>query len=83
LPAALALVALSAVVFLAFEWVVHHGTDYLWHDHFDTDSERWAVVPVAIGLSVAFSMGVRALGQRRGVALFLTHAEGERSETAE
>ena len=54
-------------VFLGFEWVVNHGTDYIWNDLFNTDENRWGVVPLAIGLSLLFSIVVRAFGQRRVV----------------
>jgi H+/Cl- antiporter ClcA len=46
---------------------VNHGSDYLWNDLFDTDTARWAVVPVAIGLSVGFSLVLRTARQRRVV----------------
>ena len=57
--------ALVAVVFVGFEWVVNHGTDFVWNDVFGTDDERWRVVPLAIGASILFSLLLRALKQPR------------------
>jgi len=57
--------ALVAVVFVGFEWVVNHGTVFVWDDVFGTDDVRWRVVPLAIGASILFSLLLRALGQPR------------------
>jgi H+/Cl- antiporter ClcA len=57
----------DALLFLGFEWVVHHGTDWLWNDVAGTDEVRWRLVPLAIGLSIAFSALLRAFGERRFV----------------
>lgn len=66
LPAAALLVGvLNAVMFVVFEWVVDHGTDYIWNDLTDSDSVRWRVVPLAIGASIAFALVVRAARQPR------------------
>src|ERR1044071_5998658 len=56
---------LNAIVFLGFEWLVNHGTVYIWDDVVGSDTERWRVIPLAIVLSVLFSVLVRALGQPR------------------
>src|SRR4051794_18147419 len=59
--------ALVSVVFVGFEWVVNHGTDFVWNDVFGTDDERWRVVPLAIGASILFSLllGAQAAACRR------------------
>lgn len=57
--------AVVAVVFVGFEWVVNHGTEFVWDDVFGTDDVRWRVVPLAIGASILFSLLLRALGQPR------------------
>ena len=55
----------DALVFLGFEWLVKHGTDWLWNDLAGSDDERWRVIPLAIVLSLAFSALLRALEQPR------------------
>jgi H+/Cl- antiporter ClcA len=62
---ALAVGALDGVLFLGFEWVVKHGTDWLWNDVVDSDDVRWRVVPLALVLSVALSALLRWLGEPR------------------
>src|SRR5690349_8615663 len=57
----------NALIFLGFEWVIHHGTDWLWNDVANSDEVRWRVVPLALALSVAFSALLRACGERRFV----------------
>jgi H+/Cl- antiporter ClcA len=57
--------AVIGPIFLGFEWLVKHGTGYLWNDLLHTDTARWLVVPVAIGLSLAFSLMLRGLKQPR------------------
>jgi H+/Cl- antiporter ClcA len=74
-PRALGILALIALVigaadehvFLGFEWVVKHGTDWIWNDLVDSDDERWRVIPLAIVLSVAFSLVLRFVGEARWV----------------
>jgi H+/Cl- antiporter ClcA len=58
----------NGLVFLGFEWVVKHGTDWLWNDVVDSDDVRWRVVPLALALSVALSALMRGLGQPRWTA---------------
>jgi len=57
----------NGLVFLGFEWVVNHGSDWLWNDVVDTDEVRWRVIPLALVLSVALSALIRALKQKRWV----------------
>ena len=63
---ALVVGVVDALVFVGFEWVVNHGTDWLWNDLAGSDDVRWRVVPLALGLSIAFS-AVAAVA--RGAAL--------------
>jgi H+/Cl- antiporter ClcA len=65
---ALALGVIDGLVFLGFEWVVKHGTDWLWNDVVDSDDVRWRVVPLALVLSIALSALMRGLGQPRWTA---------------
>jgi H+/Cl- antiporter ClcA len=70
MPLLLVLMALvvgvvDGLVFLGFEWVVKHGTDWLWNDVVDSDDVRWRVVPLALVLSVAFSAVLRWVRQPR------------------
>lgn len=58
---ALVIGALNALVYLGFEWVVKHGTDWIWNDLAGSDEARWRVLPLALALSLAFSALVRAL----------------------
>lgn len=67
LLAATALGAVNAAIFLGFEAVVNHGTDLIWNDWLQTDSSRWLVVPVAIVLSIVFSLVLRLLRQPRWI----------------
>jgi H+/Cl- antiporter ClcA len=62
---ALAVGVADGLVFLGFEWVVKHGTDWLWNDVVDSDDVRWRVVPLALALSVALSALMRPLRQPR------------------
>jgi H+/Cl- antiporter ClcA len=68
LPASIPLGAVNAVLFLGFEWLVNHGTDWLWNDVVNSDDVRWRVVPLALALSIAFSAILRGLGQPRWMA---------------
>jgi len=36
----LAIGVVNGLVFLGFEWLVNHGTDWLWNDVVDTDEVR-------------------------------------------
>lgn len=68
--AALALVSLvvgaaDGLVFLGFEWVVNHGSDWIWNDLVDSDDVRWRVIPLAIVLSIAFSVLLRLVREPR------------------
>jgi H+/Cl- antiporter ClcA len=62
---ALAVGVIDGLLFLVFEWVVKHGTDWLWNDLVDSDDVRWRVVPLALVLSVALSALLRWLGEPR------------------
>src|SRR4029453_5009233 len=55
----------DALIFLGFEGLVHDGTDWLWNDLFDSDDQRWVVVPLALVLGVGFSLVLRLLAQPR------------------
>jgi H+/Cl- antiporter ClcA len=62
---ALAVGVVDGLLFLVFEWVVKHGTDWLFNDVVDSDDVRWRVVPLVLVLSVALSALLRRLGQPR------------------
>jgi H+/Cl- antiporter ClcA len=62
---ALAVGVVDGLLFRVFEWVVKHGTDWLWNDLVDSDDVRWRVVPLALVLSVALSALLRRLGEPR------------------
>jgi H+/Cl- antiporter ClcA len=62
---ALAVGVVDGLLFLVFEWVVKHGTDWLFNDVVESDDVRWRVVPLALALSVALSALLRWLGQPR------------------
>jgi H+/Cl- antiporter ClcA len=62
---ALAVGVVDGLVFLVFEWVVKHGTDWLFNDVVDSDDVRWRVVPLVLVLSVALSALLRRLNQPR------------------
>ncbi|MES1194142.1 MAG: hypothetical protein ABUM26_07430, partial [Solirubrobacterales bacterium] len=62
---ALVLGVVDGLLFLVFEWVVKHGTDWLWNDVVDSDDVRWRVVPLALVLSVVLSALLRWLHQPR------------------
>lgn len=55
----------DGLAFLGFEWVVNHGTVWIWNDLAGSDDVRWRVVPLAIGLSIAFSAVLRLVGEPR------------------
>lgn len=62
---ALAVGVVDGLLFLVFEWVVKHGTDWLWNDVVNSDDVRWRVVPLALVLSVALSALLRWLSEPR------------------
>src|SRR5262245_10875982 len=64
---ALALGVVEALVFYGFEWAVNHGTTGLWADFVGSDEHRWRVVPLALVLSILFSILLRLLRQPRVV----------------
>ena len=64
---ALGVGVVDGLVFLGFEWVVNHGTEWVWNDFAGTDDVRWRVVPLAIALSIAFSAVLRLLGEARRI----------------
>ncbi len=57
----------NAVAFLSLEWIVDHGTRWLWDDVLDTDERRWMAVVAATALGVGYSCVLRLLGQPRWV----------------
>lgn len=67
----------SAIAFLGFEYIVNHGTDYIWNTLFDTDQTRWRVVPLAIGLSVIYSATLFVFGQKRVIEPHLDPLESK------
>jgi len=67
LPVALLVGVANGLIFLGFEWVVKHGTDWIWNDVAGTDDARWRVVPLAIGLSLVLSAVLRAVATARWV----------------
>jgi H+/Cl- antiporter ClcA len=62
---AIAIGTANGLVFLGFEWVVKHGTDWIWNDLANSDESRWRVLPLAIALSLALTAVMRAVGQPR------------------
>ena len=60
--------AADGLVFLGFEWVVNHGSDWIWNDLVGSDQARWRVVPLALVLSISFTALLRLVGQARWVA---------------
>jgi H+/Cl- antiporter ClcA len=59
----------DALLFVAFEWVVSHGTDWLWNDVVDTDAHRWRVLVLAPALGVAYALLLRVMRQPRLVPI--------------
>jgi H+/Cl- antiporter ClcA len=55
----------DGLIFMGFEWLVNHGDQWIWNDVFHTDTSRWRVIPLALILSVAFSLVLRALREPR------------------
>lgn len=52
--AALAVGVLVAIIYSLFEWAVSNAIHQLWLDTFDTDTNRFLVIPLAIGLGVLY-----------------------------
>jgi H+/Cl- antiporter ClcA len=59
----------DALLFVAFEWVVNHGTDWIWNDVVDTDTHRWRVLVLAPALGAAYALLLRVLRQPRLVPI--------------
>ena len=57
--------ATVAAFYLVFEWVVNTGTNWIWNTWLQSDIHRWRVVPIAIAMSIIFSLTVRLLHQKR------------------
>jgi H+/Cl- antiporter ClcA len=65
LPAALLLGVVNALVFLGFEYIVNHGTEWIWDDVVGSDEVRWRVIPLAIVLSAVYGVFLRVLREPR------------------
>ena len=50
--------AVVSLIYYFFEYAVRYSIDFLWDDLFDTNSLRWLVVPLCVGLTLAY-FGVR------------------------
>ena len=57
----------NGLVFLGFEWVIKHGTDWIWNDLANTDEVRWRVIPLAILLSVVYGVVLKLVREPRWV----------------
>jgi H+/Cl- antiporter ClcA len=55
----------DGLIFMGLEWLVNHGDQWIWNDVFDTDTSRWRVIPLALVLSIAFSLVLRAVREPR------------------
>lgn len=51
--------AAMAIIYKLFELVVNDGQQWLWNDVFHSDTTRWLVVPLAVGLGVLFGLVLR------------------------
>src|SRR4051794_34530018 len=65
LPASIVLGVANAGLFLGFEYLVNHGTEWLWDDVANSDDVRWRVIPLAIAGSVVYSLLLKALREPR------------------
>lgn len=65
IPASVIIGAAMAVIFEGFEHVVDHGQQWLWNDVFHSDTTRWLVVPLAVGLGILFGLVVRWVRESR------------------
>jgi H+/Cl- antiporter ClcA len=64
---ALVIGVIDALVFKSFEYVVNHGTNFIWNDVFKTDIHRWIVIPLAIVLSCCLSILFKLVREKRVV----------------
>jgi H+/Cl- antiporter ClcA len=53
----------NALVFIAFEFSVNHGTQWLWNDVVQSDVHRWRVVILAVALAACHGTVLRLLRQ--------------------
>jgi CIC family chloride channel protein len=65
--AAMVIGTINAVVFKVFEEIVKEGTDLIWNDWFNTDDERWLVIPLAVVLSIIFTIVLKLLRKPRWI----------------
>lgn len=72
--------AIDAVLFKVFEYIVNHGTQYIWNDLFNSDVDRWKVVPLGIVLGLLLSGLFVLLKQKRIVPPKLSSVEEESSD---
>ena len=63
--AALLIGVLNAFSYLTVEFIDKQGTNFLWNDLLQTDTNRVLVIPVAIILSIIFSVLIILLKQKR------------------
>ncbi len=56
---------INGIVFVIFELIVTQGTDYVWNNFFNTDINRWTLIPVSILLSIIFSAIIKFFKQKR------------------
>lgn len=73
----------NALIFEIFEAIVTDGQQLIWNDWLHTDERRWLVVPVAVILSILFSVVLKWLREPRwvtpGVNLELHIADGPKA----
>lgn len=52
-------------LYLGFEWVVNHGTNWLWNDIVQSDVYRWRVIPFALIMGLLFSAVILIFKKKR------------------
>lgn len=56
---------INGALFVIFELLVKQGTNLIWNDIFHTNTLRFLVIPLAIVLSIVYSVVVRSLKENR------------------
>ncbi len=62
---ALLLGAIVGFLYLGFEWIVNNGSNWLWNDVVQSDVYRWRVIPLALVMSIVFSLALKLVKQKR------------------
>ncbi len=54
-----------ALLYLGFEWIASNGTNWLWNDVVQSDTNRLRVIPLALLMSVVYTIVIKLVSNKR------------------